>query len=133
AWTERAPGGSLEAELAWRPARQPADGPSGKRISTLDEAPGLPSGFEEFGDGVAEDTDRLDLDELEDGDPVDLLRWAIEHDQDVEIVYAGARGTTVRRVTPIELDASRLHAWCHLRDDARSFWLRSLLDAAPVE
>jgi predicted DNA-binding transcriptional regulator YafY len=36
---------------------------------------------------------------------------------------------THRVVTPIEVDESRLHAYCHLRDDERSFWLSSILAA----
>jgi predicted DNA-binding transcriptional regulator YafY len=45
------------------------------------------------------------------------------------MVYAGARGVTHRVVTPIDVDESRLHAYCHLRDDERSFWLSSILAA----
>jgi hypothetical protein len=140
-WPEPAVAASLEAERAWRPrVREPAAGAPGKRVSTVDEAPLASAGHTgplvsagHAGPGLIEDPRDLDFEEIADGDPVDVLRWAIEQDEDVEIVYAGARGTTVRRVTPIELDASRLHAWCHLRDDARSFWLHSILEAAPVE
>lgn len=127
AWADRTAGVSHEAEQAWRAAAEQPPPPSGERVSTLGEAP---APAPEWGSGDAGPDDR---DEPEDDDPLELLRWAIEHDQDVEIVYAGARGTTVRRVTPIELDASRLDAWCHLRDDARSFWLRSIREVQPVE
>lgn len=127
AWADRTAGVSHEAEHAWRAAAEQPPPPSGERVSTLGEAP---APAPEWGSG---DAGLDDLDEPEDDDPLELLRWAIEHDQDVEIVYAGARGMTVRRVTPIELDASRLDAWCHLRDDARSFWLRSIREVQPVE
>lgn len=50
----------------------------------------------------------------------------------MEILYAGARGYTERRVTPLNLVGARLHAWCHLRNDERSFWLHSIQDAIPV-
>jgi predicted DNA-binding transcriptional regulator YafY len=57
---------------------------------------------------------------------------AIEQDADVFIVYAGARGTTHRQITPYEVEGAAVHAYCHLRDDERSFWLASILDAIPV-
>lgn len=66
-------------------------------------------------------------------EPLVEVLLALEEESDLEITYAGARGLTHRRVTPIELDGSRLHAWCHLREDERSFWLHSIRSALPVE
>lgn len=59
-----------------------------------------------------------------------LLSAAIARDSDVEIRYRGRRGTTLRRVTPIEIEGGTLHAWCHLRDDERSFWLSGIQEVA---
>jgi hypothetical protein len=57
---------------------------------------------------------------------------AIEEDADLDIVYAGKRGVTHRRITPFEIQGAALHAWCHLRDDERAFWLASIRHATPV-
>jgi hypothetical protein len=73
-----------------------------------------------------------ELDGGEFGDPIEVVLEAIDRGLDLEIVYAGARGMTHREVTPTEVDASRLHAFCHLRQDDRSFWLHSILVARAV-
>ena len=65
--------------------------------------------------------------------PLDALLRALEEGTDVHIRYAGARGVTERQVTPFEVDDARLHAWCHLRDDERAFWLTSIEAASPVD
>ena len=58
---------------------------------------------------------------------------ALEEGADVRIRYAGARGLTERQVTPFDIDDARLHAWCHLREDERAFWLTSIQAASPVD
>jgi predicted DNA-binding transcriptional regulator YafY len=67
-----------------------------------------------------------------DDEPVEVVLDAIERGTDVFIVYAGARGTTQRQITPYEVEGAAVHAYCHLRADERSFWLASILDAVPV-
>ena len=61
-----------------------------------------------------------------------MILDAIESDDDVVMVYAGARGVTKRQITPYEVEDAAVHAWCHLREDERSFWVASIRDATPV-
>lgn len=57
----------------------------------------------------------------------------LEAELDVAIVYAGARGITERVIGSYELNGAAVLAWCHLRDDERSFWLNSIRAAELVE
>jgi predicted DNA-binding transcriptional regulator YafY len=66
-------------------------------------------------------------------DPLLAIVDALDREADIDILYAGARGLSSRRITPFELDGARLHAWCHLRDDERTFWLQSIRDAQPAK
>jgi predicted DNA-binding transcriptional regulator YafY len=68
----------------------------------------------------------------DDVEPIEVVLQALEQEADVAIVYAGARGLTQRVITPFELDGAAVHAWCHLRDDERSFWLNSIRHAELV-
>lgn len=129
AWVEPA-SRSGAAESAWMPASRPASPvPDGAPISTLDTPAPAPvaarashAAGERTGPGPAPGG----------LDPLPAIADALEREADVDILYAGARGLTSRRITPLELDGARLHAWCHLRGDERSFWLHSIRDAQPA-
>ena len=117
-WSEREPSAD-EAERCWLPyAGSPA--PRGKQLSTLDTAaPGATPAPVRAVAAAAPEED----------DPLQVVLDAIERESDVFIVYAGARGTTRRRITPYEVDGAELHAYCHLRAEERSFWLASIMGA----
>ena len=61
-----------------------------------------------------------------------MVLAALERGADVFMVYRGARGTTERVITPLDIDGSRVRAYCHLREDERSFWLSSIHMAEEV-
>lgn len=66
---------------------------------------------------------------------VDLIRFAIATNQDLELdYYSRNRGElTHRRITPISLEAETyLHAYCHLRRDERIFRVSRIGDLVPV-
>jgi hypothetical protein len=112
---------STPARSAWAP-RVPAE---------QEEAPGaLASNISAPATPAPAEADAGD--QLQDDEPLDVILRALEKETDVVIIYAGARGITHRQVTPLDLDDARLHAWCHLRGDARSFWLRSIIEARPA-
>lgn len=117
AWEERIDA-SEPARRRWEPPVDDDPGPRGPQVSTIEaEAP----------------QPELDLDARAGaGEPLVTILEALEGDSDIAMVYAGARGVTHRVVTPIDVDSSRLHAHCHLRDDERSFWLSSILAAGAV-
>jgi DNA excision repair protein ERCC-3 len=117
---ERYASPSREAEAAWLP---PVDSVSpGKVVSTLDHPPPEPVPVPTATGGSPAD----------DIGPIAVVLQALEQQTDVAIVYAGARGLTERVITPFELDGAAVHAWCHLRDDERSFWLNSIQHAELV-
>ncbi|MCP9488615.1 MAG: hypothetical protein MSC31_01910 [Solirubrobacteraceae bacterium MAG38_C4-C5] len=118
AWEERVEG-SLPARARWDPIAPPEPMPHAVQVSTLEDGP--PPGAPDVAP------------QLDPTVPLEVILDALERDIDVAIVYAGARGVTHRVVTPIEVDASRVHGYCHLRDDERSFWLASILVAQAVE
>ncbi len=74
-----------------------------------------------------EDLNGMDLVE---GEPLEVILQAIEDESDVMIIYAGARGVTDGCVSPIEIEGSAVHAFCHLRNDEHRFWAGSILAAA---
>jgi hypothetical protein len=118
AWVER-PDAASAARAAWAPDSPdsaPSSAPLGKLVSTLAEAP-LPADHE-GAPGLSPEAESLTV-----------ILQALEEEADVEILYAGKRGLTLRRVTPLEIQGEALHAWCHLRDDERAFWLRSIRGA----
>jgi hypothetical protein len=119
--TERYAGPSFEAEAAWLPPVGTAS--DGKVVSTLDHPPPepVPVPSAAGGGSLADDVE-----------PIEVVLQALEQEADVAIVYAGARGLTQRVITPFELDGAAVHAWCHLRDDERSFWLNSIRHAELV-
>ena len=116
-WLER-PDVSADARDRWS-AGQPSDPPlsraPGKLVSTLAERP----------------AGAVDL--TPEADSLTVILEALEEEADVEILYAGRRGITLRRITPLEIDNAALHAWCHLRDDERSFWLGSIQGATLIQ
>jgi len=123
-WSEReSPPG--EAERTWLP-NEGSPAPSGKQVSTLDTAAPKPAPAPKR---AAAPTAPADPDE---DDPVQVVLDAIERGGDVFIVYAGARGTTRRQITPYEVEGAAVHAYCHLRAEERSFWLASIMGAVPV-
>lgn len=123
AWEERSDGPD-PARSRWEPvAEDEPERPPGGQVSTIE--PDAPPGSKvdlASGAGVAVGV----------GEPLVTILEALERDSDLMMVYAGARGVTHRVVTPIDVDESRLHAYCHLRDDERSFWLSSILAAGPA-
>jgi hypothetical protein len=116
AWEERMDA-SEPARRRWEPAVEDEPGPRGDQVSTIEPDAPQPGPEIELGAGAGA------------GEPLVTILEALERDSDLVMVYAGARGVTHRVVTPIDVDESRLHAYCHLRDDERSFWLSSILAA----
>jgi hypothetical protein len=120
-WRERDPT-PTEAEQVWSPCAA-VTAPAGKQVSTLAKARARPA-------SAASRTPEPVT--CHDDDPVDVVLDAIERGSDVFIVYAGAKGTTQRMITPFEVQGAAVHAFCHLRRDERSFWLASIREAVPV-
>ena len=116
---------SFEAEAAWLPPVDPVS--PGKVVSTLDHPP-LEASPEPVPVSSAAGGGSL----ADDDEPIAVVLHALEQEADVAIVYAGARGLTERVITPFELDGAAVHAWCHLRDDERSFRLNSIRHAELV-
>jgi len=129
AWAEPA-SRSGAAESAWtRAAPSSARVPDGAPTSTLDTrtpAPAAGRAPQATGQRPGAEPTADDL------YPLLVILDALEEEADVDILYAGARGFTSRKITPLELDGPRLHAWCHLRQDERAFWLQSIRDAQPA-
>lgn len=131
-WVERVSGQiserervRIEAEDVWAP--QTADAAlGGKQISTLGVAPVSTLGTPPVSPAPAPWASPGRGDEP---GPVQAVLEAIEAGTDLLIVYAGARGTTSRRITPYDVEGGAVSAYCHLRNDERSFWLHSIQDA----
>jgi hypothetical protein len=108
-----------QAEQIWEP-ESVDEPPDLKQVSTLEAgrqpAPARPASPPRHG----ADHER---------DPIEVVLGAIERGTDVFIVYAGARGTTQRQITPLEVEGAAVHAYCHMRGDERSFWLASIQEA----
>jgi hypothetical protein len=134
-WQERESGWEPAIE-AWRArdddAQQHRDDDEGKVASSLGQAAAArPSATPHGSLGTTGGPQRWHPQD----DPADLmvlLDHAVEEQLDVDLVYRGARGTTQRRVSPDDVGQGRLHAWCHLRDEDRAFWLASIESAAVV-
>lgn len=122
-WIE-SPSRSQEALAAWSSVDVEEPEPPGKLVSTL-----------RSGDASAASAHRgrgpHRAGSLA-GDPIVVVLAALERRTDVFMVYTGARGTTERVITPIDVDGGRVHAYCHLREDERSFWLSSIQMAEEV-
>ena len=114
-----------EARGRWAPGdhEPPRIEPAGRLISTLEErsAQAAPAPRTAADRGLVAEVESLAA-----------VLAAIEEEADLDIVYAGRRAVTERRITPLEIEGSALHAWCHLREDERSFWLASIRHAAPA-
>ncbi len=138
-WVDRVSGGlrdreptRTETEVTWQPDTGNAL-PAGKQISSLDAVSAvprpqptqLPAGAVGTG-GVADGPDWQ-------SDPAEAVLDAIERGTDVLIVYAGARGTTLRQITPHTVEGAAVHAYCHMRGEERSFWLASIQEAVPLD
>ena len=147
-----------QAELAWTPDDDADNAPTGKQVSTLpasapaasnpaatsgpaaanpaaSSGPAAPKPVATSGPAAAKPAASGGpvLGSFDGDGPIDVVLDAIESDSDVFIVYAGARGTTARQITPYEVDGAAVHAYCHLRDDDRSFWVGSIREAIPLE
>lgn len=107
------------AEHRWLPTDTIREPPVGKQVSTLGERRSRPEPAPTPAP-VAED-------------PIAVVLHALEEGMDLHIRYTGARGLTERQVTPFDVDDARLHAWCHLRNDERAFWLTSIQEASLVD
>jgi hypothetical protein len=123
-WME-SPSRSQQALTAWSPHGVEHHEPTGKLISTL-----------RAGETRSAPTERSPTPALPESslaaDPIVAVLAAMERGSDVFMVYAGARGITERVITPIDVDEARVHAYCHLRGDERSFWLSSIQEAVEV-
>ncbi len=122
-WTE-SPARSQQALAAWSPHGEEPE-PAGKLISTL-----------RLGDAGAASSPHRPAPSppgpsLAD-DPIVAVLAALERGGDVFMVYRGARGITDRVITPIDVDEARVHVYCHLRGEERSFWLSSIQEAVEV-
>jgi hypothetical protein len=151
-----------EAQSAWEPAANGGDGPSGRLVSTLGQAPparpasgghpvsAAPARPSTLANGSADDEpdlrtldESLDESEIgedgeraeagEDSSPLDVILDAIEDETDVRITYAGADGITRRTITPIEINGAQVHALCHASADEHRFWIPSILVAVPPD
>ena len=145
-WAERE-AAPTQAELAWTPDDDSETAPTGKQVSTLpagapaaprpalSSAPAAPNPAAMSGSAAPKPAASKGpaLGSFDGEGPIDVVLDAIENDSDVFIVYAGARGTTHRQITPYEVDGAAVHAHCHLRDDDRSFWVGSIREAIPLE
>jgi hypothetical protein len=109
------------------------DPPDGKQASTLERAAGKPTAgtVPVPSPRVTHDDDLHGADE--DEEPLDVILDAIERGSDVFIVYAGARGTTERQITPYEVEGAAVRAYCHMREDDRSFWLGSIREVVALD
>ena len=113
-----------EAEQIWEP-ESVDEPPDLKQVSTL------PKAGRQLTPSPSTVPPRYGADDEQ--DPVEVVLDAIERGTDVFIVYAGARGTTQRQITPYEVEGAAVHAYCHLRGDERSFWLASIQDAVAFD
>jgi hypothetical protein len=121
---------SDEAEYRWLPSERSPRPPEGKQVSTLGERRGRSAPGPVSEPAPAPRPGRAPGPARE--DPITVVLRALEDGTDVRIRYAGARGLTEREVSPFDVDGVRLHAWCHLREDERAFWLASIQAASPV-
>jgi hypothetical protein len=121
-----------DAELQWDPDTAD-DSPDGKQVSTLERTAGKPTAgaVPVPSPRVTHDDDLHEADEGE--EPLDVILDAIERGGDVFIVYAGARGMTERQITPYEVEGAAVRAYCHMREDDRSFWLASIRAAVSLD
>lgn len=125
-WSER-PEWARGRASSWCAGPTEAQPLPGRQTSTVGwgeqaEPPGLSGDSGSFREG-AEDL----------AEPLQTLWEALDYGYDLDIVYSGAKGTTMRRVTPAAIDGARLTGYCHLRRAQRSFWLRSIVEAELVE
>ncbi|HEY1485810.1 MAG TPA: helicase C-terminal domain-containing protein, partial [Micromonosporaceae bacterium] len=68
-----------------------------------------------------------------DRDEQHVLAQAIDHNREIRIEYVSNEGKTTNRIIqPLELDGSRVIAWCHLRDDERAFSLGGITSVRPA-
>jgi hypothetical protein len=127
-----------EAETAWEPEFAD-DLPPGELISTLD--PGTPAPppqlalAPEPAPAPVGATGNGRLSDGPDGhdDALAVVIDATTRGNDVLIVYAGAEGTTCRQITPYEVNAATVHAYCHLRGQDQWFWLASIQEAVELD
>ncbi|HEY2795561.1 MAG TPA: helicase C-terminal domain-containing protein [Micromonosporaceae bacterium] len=62
-----------------------------------------------------------------------VLAQAIDNEREIRIEYVSNDGrTTSRIIQPMELEGSRVIAWCHLRDDERAFSLGGITNVQPA-
>ena len=112
------------ADLTWEPDSVD-ESPDSKQVSTL------PKAGRQLAPPPSNVPPRHGVDDEQ--NPIEVVLAAIERGTDVFIVYAGARGTTQRQITPYEVEGAAIHAYCHMRGDERSFWLASIQDAVALD
>lgn len=140
-WEDRERG-ETDVQRAWS-RDLAAAGPSGQLVSTLrSPAPAVETGpAAETGPafGAAAPVAHTDRDQEPrerdrgGGDAtLDVILDAIENEEEVIIVYAGARGVSHRCIRPIDVDGSQVRAVCNERGDEQRFWVGSIMAVAPV-
>ncbi|MGI8429735.1 MAG: hypothetical protein ACR2OB_10620 [Solirubrobacteraceae bacterium] len=122
-WEEREPR-ETGVERAWQ-AYVPVAVPKARLVSTLRADRGAPD-VPIHGSAV-EGLKDFDLDE-----PLEVILEAIENEEEVVIVYAGAGGVSHRCIRPIEVVGSQLRAVSNARGDESQFWVQSIIAAAPL-
>ncbi len=149
-WEDRDRGQSA-VEREWLPNGAPASASDGRLVSTVGQwkgaqptpaeprvsAPPQParaSSAREPANGRSSGpaSPQREREDTAVAEPLDVILEAIEDESEVMIVYAGARGVTHRCITPFEVEGSAVHAYCHLRDDERHFWVGSIMAATAV-
>jgi hypothetical protein len=121
-----------DADLTWEPDAIDAL-PAGRQVSTLGPVAAVPEPALATTQVGARGNGQLAGDPDWQNDPLEVVLDAIERGTDVLIVYAGAPGTTLRQITPYEVEGAAVHAYCHLRGDERSFWLASIQEAVALD
>jgi hypothetical protein len=99
---------SRDADYLWRPSKRRLRKPPGRQVSTLERASASPGAARE------------------------VIAEALRLGCDIALVCTDAGATTARTVTPIEVAANRLHAWCHECDAPHALALDSIERAALV-
>jgi hypothetical protein len=126
-----------EVETAWEPELAD-DLPPGDLISTLGAGAAAPPPQLALAPepapapSVANGNGRLSDGPDRDDDALAVVIDATTRGNDLLIVYAGAEGTTCRQITPYEVNAATVHAYCHVRGEDQWFWLASIQEAVEL-
>ncbi|MGI8411591.1 MAG: hypothetical protein ACR2LV_02690 [Solirubrobacteraceae bacterium] len=121
-----------DVQLAWAARPSAAAGPAGKLVSTLrSPAPVAVESARAGAEDARRDRDGDDPEDDRDG-TIDVILDAIENEEEVFIVYAGARGVSRRCIRPLDVEGSQVRAICNDRGDEQRFWIGSIMAVAAV-